>query len=498
MKKETKTNHPDWALKHKKPGMELKLINGRYYLYGVKSVYDKKSKKSKKVSLGFLGRVTEEEGFIPSEKNELKKKSGKTYLDKQIMVFEYGFAKWMLEELERNGQMDSLKEHFPEHWKFIVFMVYCRIAYKSPLKNVPFCLEQSTILDLLDWEGKVHDQKVSDMLFELGCMQQSIHAYLKPKDCGRRTVLMDATDVALQSGNIPLAQKGYNSDMDFQLQFVLLYLYDALTLEPLYYRMLPGNIREVSAMRNTISISGMEECVFIADKGFFSQSNITELEEMSMRYIIPLRRDNKLIPYNELNGIELSDNYFKFAKRFIFHADTQDLGARKVDLFLDGKLKEQEKTDYLSRIQSLPESFSKMKFNEKVKTMGTLAIMHNTGLRPQELYVEYKNRGEIEQFFDHFKNTIDASCSHMQRMESLNGWMFINHLSMRVIYKLFQILKTTPLNKKQMLIHRYSINDSIEHLKTVKKIKFAPGESVTSETNKSTKELLKKMKISIT
>ena len=78
--------------------------------------------------------------------------------------------------------------------------------------------------------------------------------------------------------------------------------------------------------------------------------------------------------------------------------------------------------------------------------MGTLAIMHNTGLRPQDLYVEYKNRGEIEQFFDHFKNTIDASCSHMQRTESLNGWMFINHISMQIIYKLFQILKTTPLN----------------------------------------------------
>jgi hypothetical protein len=130
--------------------------------------------------------------------------------------------------------------------------------------------------------------------------------------------------------------------------------------------------------------------------------------------------------------------------------------------------------------------------------MGTLAILHNTPLVPGDLYVEYKNRGEIEQYFDHFKNTIGASCSHMQREESLEGWMFINHISMQVIYKLFGILKTTPLNKKQMLIHRYSINDAIEHLKSVKQIKFAPGEFVISEMNKSTKTLLKQMKISIT
>lgn len=494
----TKTNHPDWALKHRKPGTELKLINGRYYLYGVKSVYDKTIRRSRKVSLGILGSITEENGFTSSEKNELKKKSRNTYLDKQIMVFEYGFAKWLMDEIQGNGVIDGLKKYFPAHWKFIVFMVYCRIAYKAPLKNIPFNLEQSSILDLLEWKNKIYGQKISDMLFELGGMQQSIHEYMKPKDNRRRTVLMDATDVVLQSEKIYLAQKGYNSNMDFQLQFVLLYLYDALTLEPLYYRLLAGNIREVSAMQNTIKISGMEQCVYIADKGFFSQANIDELEEMHMEYIIPLRRDNRLIPYQAIHNIEQSDNYFKFSKRFIFHADTTNLGKRKMDLFLDGKQKEQEKTDYLSRIQSLPENFSKSKFNEKVQSMGTLAIMHNTGLSPQDLYVEYKNRGEIEQFFDHFKNTIDASCSHMQRTESLNGWMFINHISMQIIYKLFQILKTTPLNKKQKLIHRYSINDTIEHLKTIKKIKFTPNEFVISEINKSAKILLKQMKISIT
>lgn len=58
---------------------------------------------------------------------------------------------------------------------------------------------------------------------------------------------MDATDIVLQSAKIGLAQKGYNSEMKFQSQFVLLYLYDAKSLKPLYYRVLAGNIREVSA-----------------------------------------------------------------------------------------------------------------------------------------------------------------------------------------------------------------------------------------------------------
>lgn len=494
----TTQKHPDWALKHKKQGTELKLINGRYYLYGVKSVYDKTIGRSRKVSLGILGSITKEKGFIPSEKNELKKKSKMSYFAKQVMIFEYGLAKWLMDELENSGVLNSLKEHFPNHWKFIVFMVYCRIGYQSPLKNIPFHLENSFILDILEWHEKVYDAKISDYLFELGQMSNSIHDFMRPKDKKRRTILIDATDIVLQSCNIALSQKGYNSNMDFQPQFVLLYLYDALTLEPIYYRSLPGNIREVSAMKNIVIMSGLEKCTYVGDKGFFSQTNVEQLENMSMQYIIPLSRDNKLIPYELLEEIEQSNNYFKFSNRFIFYADTKSLENRKIELFLDGKLKEQEKTDYLSRIESLPENYSKPKFNEIVHVMGTLAIMHNTEMKPQDIYVEYKNRGNIEQFFDHFKNTIEADCSHMQREESLNGWLFINHVSMMIIYKLFQILKTTPLNKKQNLIHHYSINDAIDHLKTIKKIKFDHDKYVTSEINKSTKTLLKQMKISIT
>ncbi len=400
--------------------------------------------------------------------------------------------------MEIDGILGDLKQHFPNLWQLIVMMVYCRIAYQSPLKNIYFHLQQSDLLNLLSWKGEIYDQKISDSLFELGSMQESIHAFMQPKNKEKRTVLIDATDIILQSKNITLSQKGYNAKMDFQPQFVLLYLYDAVSLQPLYYRLLAGNIREISALKNTVKISGMTDCIYIADKGFFSESNIVELEKMNMQYIIPLKRDNKLIPYKLLTNIELTDNYFEYSKRFIFFSNAEKIENRSINLFLDGKLREQEKTDYLSRIKSLPESFSKEKFNEKVKTMGTISLIHNTDFSPEKVYNEYKHRCEIEQFFDQLKNTLDIHSTHMQREESLNGAMFINHLSMQLIYKLYEILKTTPLNKKQSLNHKYSISDAVEHLKSIKKIQFSANESVIAEVNKATKILLTKMKIPIT
>ncbi len=64
----TKSTHPDWVLIHKKTNTEIKKINNKFYLYGVKSVYDKTIKRSKKISLGILGSITQEKGFVPLKK----------------------------------------------------------------------------------------------------------------------------------------------------------------------------------------------------------------------------------------------------------------------------------------------------------------------------------------------------------------------------------------------------------------------------------------------
>ena len=58
--------HPEWALKHKKPGTELRLMKGRYYLYEVSSKWNKEKKRAQKITGKILGRITEDKGFIAS------------------------------------------------------------------------------------------------------------------------------------------------------------------------------------------------------------------------------------------------------------------------------------------------------------------------------------------------------------------------------------------------------------------------------------------------
>ena len=285
--------------------------------------------------------------------------------------------------------------------------------------------------------------------------------------------------------------------MDFEQQFTLLYIYEAKSLQPLFYRLLPGNIREVSTLKNALLESGIQQCIFIADKGFYSENNQKELERNNIPYLLPLRRNNKKVNYDFLTNIELSNNYFGFKKRFIFFKEIISKDYR-FNLYLDGQLKEQEKNDYLSRIESLPDDYNREGYLEKVNTMGTIAILHNTDFSPRQVYEEYKERGEIEQLFDHLKNTLDAKVSYMQNEDALQGWMFINHIAMQTIYKLYQKLKTTPLNKTQKLNKKYSIQDTIYHLSKIQKVMVNRDKHYITELNPNTKILLAKLQISIT
>lgn len=53
--KTTERAHPEWALKQKKPGTELRYIRGNYYLYGVSSKWNKEKKRAQKVTGKILG-----------------------------------------------------------------------------------------------------------------------------------------------------------------------------------------------------------------------------------------------------------------------------------------------------------------------------------------------------------------------------------------------------------------------------------------------------------
>jgi len=79
-------DYPDWVLRHKKKGTYVNCQNGKYYLYAAHSERIPGTNKVRRVSDGYLGRITEEEGLIPAKRK----------LSEPVHVFEYGLSETML------------------------------------------------------------------------------------------------------------------------------------------------------------------------------------------------------------------------------------------------------------------------------------------------------------------------------------------------------------------------------------------------------------------
>jgi len=483
----TTEKHPQWATMHKKPGTELRLIRGKYYLYEYKTVYDKERKGPKKISGKLLGRITEQ-GLVPSGKRKLE-----LAVDPVINIKpsckEYGVSLLVVKTFAKYTSV--LQEEFPKHWKSILAIAYCRFVYHCPLKSIPFRLTQSFLQELIG-AGAFNEKTSSIVLKTIGGMPEQMLSYMKAFIKRDEYLLMDSTHVFSNSSLITLARKGYNSQMDFDPQFNLFYIYSAKTQMPVYYRILPGNIREVKAFKNCLLEAGLNDAVIVADKGFFSKKNIELLEKEQLKYILPLKRDNTVINYALLDNNRFKEEalYFEHEKRFIWYQKYY-YGELSLFLFLDETLKVKEEKDYLRRIETHPESYSLVEYHQKRNTFGTIALLTNFQRKQAtDVFEMYKSRMTIEVLFDGMKNVLEADHTYMQNEQTLQGWMFINHITLQWYQHLYIELK------KKNLLKRYSVNDYVQMLTDLKKIKINETWYFNEITNQSQK-MIEKLGLSV-
>ncbi len=485
-----KSSHPDWALSFRTPGTELRNIRGNYYLYSYKTKYDAITKKPKKVTGNLLGSIIEPGVFKPSPKRTLESSLEKisqatTHQSGKVFCKEYGIPFLISTSLEL--YIKRLQQCFGEEWKNILAVAYCRFVYRCPLKSIPFRVASSYLPELFHIEP-FSSRQASKTLNWLGQQKEMRLKYMKSFIASDDYILMDSTNILSHSNLIGAAQVGYSHTHHFDSQFNLMYLYSATTHLPVYYRLVPGNIREVKAFKNSLLEAGLQNAVVIADKGFYSQANIDLLLHEHLSFIIPLKRDNKIIFYDEIkqNVFKTNDSFFKHEKRIIWFRQFTLNDQTTLYLFLDEKLRVKEEIDYLFRIKTHPETHQIDQFHTKKDHFGTIALLSNLKDNPQQIYLSYKSRMDIELLFDGMKNVLQADHTYMQNEVTLEGWMFVNHLCLQWYQHLSQVLKSKDLLK------RISVNDYIQILTDIKKVSIN-GSWHLNEFTKETKKLLEVM-----
>lgn len=476
--------HPSWALAHKKKNTELRCIRGRYYLYQVSSAWDKERKRPVKKTGKCLGTITEKDGFKPS-KARYAESIKEMSLNPKIFGAFYFFDK-ISKEWEAH-----LKKYFPASWKQIICMAYTRLFKQSPIKNMPFFFERSFYSEYFA-DIAFSEKTISRLLKEIGGNHGIAEQFMLEFIPDNEVVMVDATPIFSKSKNIHEARLGYNNKKQWDPQVNLLYLYSKDSTAPLFYRLSPGDLREVKTLELALLSAGLRDAVIVGDKGFTSRLNMGIIESIDISYILPLKRNDSFVDYTDISSSkETMKSYFKFKDRYIWYSAKILENNKRVIVFLDDQLKVSEEHDYLERIEKNPEKYTLEGFHLRQASMGTISTIDNLPDKtPKEIYQTYKSRCEIEQLFDIFKNELEADKTYMHSIESLRGWLFINHLAIVAYYKIYRLLQSGSL------LDKYSVNDILEHLYHIAMVKIGESWKLQAISVKTDK-LLKKIKISL-
>ena len=124
--------YPEWVEKQKRPGTNITVSKGKYYLYACKSVYDKEKKRSRKVTGAYLGRITEE-GLIPPK--------AKQTAEGKYTVKEYGASSVMLEMA--SDIHEKLKSVFTKEADELMVLAMLRLMERCPFKRAAMLYEKS-------------------------------------------------------------------------------------------------------------------------------------------------------------------------------------------------------------------------------------------------------------------------------------------------------------------------------------------------------------------
>lgn len=446
---------PEYILSYSKPkNTEIKHINGYYYLYERKSVYDPKTKKMRKKSGKCLGKITEE-GFVPSK----EKLDPKVFED--VEVKEIGLSAFLY---ERNGKVvERLERLFPDIYKEIFTIAVLRLGYDPRFKRISDSYEISMMSELYP-NLKLEPSYITNLLKMLGRRSSAIKQFMsEDNDSLSSYMVFDGHRIISDSKTLETAYMGYDSKARYKNQVNLVYAFSVSGERcfPYYYKQFSGDVPDITAFSSLIEEASLkkENLTLLADKGFASDDNFSLIEDSGFMYIVPLKRNADDAKDNVPPSITGYEDSFTYNSRAILHKSVVKDGYA-IHVFQDQLLLADELSDLTSRMEkknntiSLKieneekrirtgkkrrltdeelESLKTVSFKEYIEdklSMGTITLRtNNMQLNGSQVYTLYKRREAIEDFFKSYDNTLDFSTSYMRNSYTEEAWLFLNHLS---------------------------------------------------------------------
>lgn len=517
--------------------VHVKQKSGKTYVYENYPYWDKEKQqpRSKRILVGYLDDKTGK--ILPNKKYRTKKEVAIEITKKynKLNYKKYG-AVYLLDQISKKlGLVNCLKEVFPNIYKDILALTYYQSITGS---NVMSDFEKFQTTHHIPTNNKLYSQRISD-LFKLINDSQifEFQSLFYKRNSTNELLAYDTTSISTYSTNNEIARYGHNKENDILPQMNMIMLCGFDTKLPYYYRLLPGNILDVSTVKNVIKeISMMEKDTkvkLVMDRGFYSKSNIDDLILDNSDFIMACRGNIKAL--NEEIRKTLSDiKQFKnllikqkvYSKKIKINWDIDENKLNKLGISSDTTQLYlyiyYDSNKYISYLDTLEEKILRLGYelennnivdshkkmydkyfikknnkyivNEKVyeeeiAKCGIFTLISNINLKREEQLTIYRNKDIIEKHFHNLKDWGDNRRLKVSTEYSVRAKLFIGFLSLILTSQIRNLMKDIE-------IENMKFKDLINELDIIKLSKSGNIKLVT-ELTKQQKIIFQSLNIEI-
>jgi len=284
----------------KETKIRTQLIKGVHYVYEDYPYWDKTTKQNrhKRVYIGKLGQDGE---FLPnkhylSQQSKIDEKETEVPDILPVKRFYYG-ATHLLDEIGSSmGIEEDLRICFPDHYQMILSLAYYLVLGNG---NPLYRFSRWSFDHQHPYGKDIPSQRISELLTDIPeSAKLKFFKLQRERHHENEYVAYDTTSVSSYSEYIKAVRYGKNKDQDNLPQINLGLLFGEKSGLPIYYRVLPGNINDVSTMQKFVTDMKFLEInkpKVVTDRGFCSTKNINELYKNHFKFLVSSKTNNSFV-----------------------------------------------------------------------------------------------------------------------------------------------------------------------------------------------------------
>ena len=504
---------------------------GVTYIYEATSFWDKEKKqaRNRQVCIGKLDPITNE--FIPSKK---RAKEDLILEDPNVTTSVKVIGPSLILDHITNklGIRKLLKKCFPKDCDRILSMVYYLTSCGDALCNcVSWCKTHKHPSN-----ASLDSQRITEILRLITTnAKQTFFSSWIDKVLEEEYVCYDITSISSYSKTNEYVKYGYNRDREKLPQINLAMLHGQKSGLPVYYQRTPGNISDVSTLKNllrTFKFLDIKPINFVMDKGFYSKDNINKLMRLRSKFTISIPIINKWVKlcidevhqniqdpecYRRIDDedIYVDSRLYPLGenkRRCYLHLYYNDhVRANAVDKFNESLfgyreelesgqrvVEHKEMYDTFFIVKKTPKRGLQISYNKEAVSLhinryaGFQAILTNSIKDPVKTLQVYRDKDKVEKCFDDLKNQLDMKRLRMHNSETVDGRLFIQFLSLIYVSALRKELRESKL------IEKYSVRELLREMETLVEINYSGKYGrVLTEITKPQKKVFKALKIDL-